>query len=459
VRLAALICLLFLAAAPAADAATAGVEELAGEGAKGMPLTVGTLAFRADPGESNDVSFTPDPGGLVVHDGGAPLLAGDGCTSVDENTARCVAPLGAVGLSNADVQLGDGDDRVTLDGLLGSVVAGGDGADVLAGGAGYDRLDGGPGADTVAGGEGGDVLSGGPGTDTVLGGADDDALSGDDAAGGDPDQIDGGDGIDTVRYEGRLWGVKVDLAAGTGAEDTLVGVEGAVGGDGNDSLTGDGHDNRLDGGPGDDTLHGAAGTDELGGDAGDDVLDGGENGDVLLGGTGRDRLRGGPEPDHLYGGAGADLVAGGPGDDTIDAGEPAKAAADAVACGSGRDLVNAPTLPDVLAADCERATFEQRDTGDLPVTVSLRIRQAMARVTCFTGDDDERCGGRLSIGSRAGSAAARFRMPNGSRAVRLRRRGTLGATRTFAFRGYETAGGERFPVRGGFRAQRTTPAS
>jgi Ca2+-binding RTX toxin-like protein len=77
--------------------------------------------------------------------------------------------------------------------------------------------------------------------------------------------------------------------------DTLLGVEGAAGGQGADSFIGDTGDNLLSGIAGNDTLIGGAGSDSLYGGAGDDLLitdgiadylDAGPGDDViLLGGT------------------------------------------------------------------------------------------------------------------------------------------------------------------------------
>lgn len=63
------------------------------------------------------------------------------------------------------------------------------------------------------------------------------------------------------------------------------------GGDGNDTLRGDG---------GDDLLRGGDGSDDLAGGAGNDVLEGGDGRDILDGGFGRDRMRGGDGDDIYY---------------------------------------------------------------------------------------------------------------------------------------------------------------
>lgn len=91
------------------------------------------------------------------------------------------------------------------------LLTGGNGNDTLSGGAGLDVLSGGNGNDTLNGGAGLDVLTGGKGNDTLNGGSDSDVVSGD--AGNDTlvyklaenahsvDLYDGGSGTDTLRLE------------------------------------------------------------------------------------------------------------------------------------------------------------------------------------------------------------------------------------------------------------------
>ncbi len=85
-------------------------------------------------------------------------------------------------------------------------------------------------------------------------------------------------------------------------------IEQAVGGTGNDRLTGNvaanlldgnGGNDVLDGGGGSDTLRGGAGNDLIWGRAGDDVIEGGDGADILHGGEGADRIDGGAGEDWL----------------------------------------------------------------------------------------------------------------------------------------------------------------
>jgi Ca2+-binding RTX toxin-like protein len=98
---------------------------------------------------------------------------------------------------------------------------------------------------------------------------------------------------------------RINLANGAtstvdGTSFTLVGeFEHAIGGDGADTLNGNGLGNHLLGMRDNDALNGKGGADTLEGGAGDDTLDGGEGSDTLAGGGGRDRLTGGSGSDRF----------------------------------------------------------------------------------------------------------------------------------------------------------------
>ena len=154
------------------------------------------------------------------------------------------------------------------------------------------------------------------------------------------DNVDGGGGLlDRVAYRSDIAGVTVNLSThtardGGGGTDTLNNIEGVLGSEFNDVITGDSNDNRLVGQNGDDRLFGAAGNDFLVGDdgvdlyagafgsggtpfdSGNDILDGGIGADQMWGGKGNDTLRGGADDDILIGGVGADALDGGAGNDT-----------------------------------------------------------------------------------------------------------------------------------------------
>ncbi|WP_298199282.1 FG-GAP-like repeat-containing protein [Novosphingobium sp.] len=288
---------------------------------------------------------------------------------------------------------------------------GGEGRDTLIGGAGADLIDGGGDIDMVSyansaavtayldgvtagtggdaqgetllnvegviGSDFGDSLVGSVRSDSLYGGLGNDTLAG----GGGGDLIDGGDGIDVVVYSGAQTAITASFASGTlsmtggfATPDTLTSIEGLVGTQFADSMTGGSIAEHFDGADGNDTASGSAGADTLiggagldtlsyaasaagisvtinpalagavssgGGDATGDIVVGfetvigsnsadtiinltaaaasliGNNGaDSLVGGTGNDTLNGGSGDDTLVGGAGADSLVGGADNDT-----------------------------------------------------------------------------------------------------------------------------------------------
>ncbi len=104
-------------------------------------------------------------------------------------------------------------------------------------------------------------------------------------------------------------------------------IENAIGGSGDDSISGNAAANTLIGNAGADHLFGLDGTDNLSGGLGADQLDGGTGVDVLAGGGDNDQLTGGDGDDFLFGGDpgvlvadGNDVLNGGQGDDFLDGG-------------------------------------------------------------------------------------------------------------------------------------------
>lgn len=151
---------------------------------------------------------------------------------------------------------------------------------------------GGTGADSILGNTGNNMLVGNAGADTLDGGAADDSLDG----GAGDDRLMGGEGSDIVDYRLASGALSLNLLAGAASGndigmDTLIGIEGATGGQGADSMIGNAADNNLSGNAGADTLDAATGSDSLHGGAGDDLLisdglgdwiDGGDGNDVIL---------------------------------------------------------------------------------------------------------------------------------------------------------------------------------
>ena len=174
-----------------------------------------------------------------------------------------------------------------------------------------------------------------------------DAGEGDDLliSGSGRDDLNGGDGIDTVSYVNAAAMVTVDLAAGTAiggtGEDGLANIENVIGSVFGDTITGSSGDNILEGGLGDDTIDGSSGLDfasyasatssvtadlldgTSSGGAGQDTLlnieglIGSEFGDVLAGTNQNDFIYGGSGNDELFGRNGADVIFGGSGDDLL----------------------------------------------------------------------------------------------------------------------------------------------
>ena len=186
--------------------------------------------------------------------------------------------------------------------------------------------------------------------------------------GGGNDTIDGGGGIDLVRYNRNEMtsGVTVDLTAGTasgassgvGFSQRLSGIEqiqgthladvirGAagdewfIGNDGNDLLVGFAGNDTLEGGDGTDTLNGGIGDDFIYGGATTadlrDLVYGGDGHDSIDGGYGNDDLSGGNGNDTVLGDFGADTVVGNDGNDLIGGG----AGGDLMFGNAGNDTLN-----------------------------------------------------------------------------------------------------------------------
>lgn len=220
-------------------------------------------------GDGDDILVVDDDDDLTAAavDGGAgiDLLAYDGVDDLSLNLAD---------LNIEVVFAGAGNDSITADQSMdaeNAVIAGGAGDDTLMGGVGDDNIEGDAGEDVLYGGSGDDALTGGAGADRLYGGEGDDQLyvDADDLQNG---HVDAGAGSDIVVVN-DVAGVALDLGA--------LGAEAAVGGFGDDTLTGgvaqtDDYGNyiglRIVGGSGDDRIQGAAGDDSLDGGAGFDTV-------------------------------------------------------------------------------------------------------------------------------------------------------------------------------------------
>ncbi|WP_292148172.1 DUF5801 repeats-in-toxin domain-containing protein, partial [Mesorhizobium sp.] len=142
------------------------------------------------------------------------------------------------------------------------------------------------------------VAADGSGNFTLTGTAGNDVIAGSTHT----DTISGGGGNDIVDYSGSLAAISIHLAddghasgapvnfsnpaagtigGGDATGDSLTGIEGIIGGSGNDYLFGNASDNYLAGGAGNDTLNGGGGNDTLIGGLGQDTLTGGTGADTF----------------------------------------------------------------------------------------------------------------------------------------------------------------------------------
>jgi Ca2+-binding RTX toxin-like protein len=331
-------------------------------------LTGDDAANRLMGGTGNDTLRGSVGNDTLIGGAGADEL--NGGSGVDE--ASYEAALAAVALSLiTGGTAGDalGDTFISIENVRGSAfndtITGNGAANILNGLDGNDRIDGGNGNDTLRGSSGNDTLIGGAGAD----------------------ELNGGSGVDEASYETAAGAVALSLitggTAGDALGDTFISIENLRGSAFNDTITGNGAANilngldgndRLDGGNGNDTLRGAQGNDTLIGGAGADELNGGSGNDevsyetapgaialsLISGGTlghalgdsfisienvrgsafndtilgngaanilngldGNDRLDGGNGDDILRGSAGLDTLIGGAGNDTLNGGSGA----------------------------------------------------------------------------------------------------------------------------------------
>lgn len=190
-----------------------------------------------------------------------------------------------------------GDDVIPTSGV-GDYIVAGEGLDFVYGANGDDTIYGGSGNDSVRGGDGYDTIYGDSGTDTLRGEDGNDVLMPNSGI-TNGEVYDGGAGIDRLDFTNLGAGYSVDLTAGffnffnrlTGlTQTTLISIENVSAGNGNDTVTGDGAANVLEGGGGNDNLRGES------------------NSDTLYGGDGNDTIYGGGDQDELYGGLGIDTA-------------------------------------------------------------------------------------------------------------------------------------------------------
>ena len=217
-------------------------------------------------GENNRITIDGgSPTRIRVVDTGAPLSAGENCRPDADAVVCSVDSAVYPALLPTKLDLGDGNDELTVTGMSTTV-------------------SGGPGDDRISSPNDALVVDGGPGADVMR------------ARGG------------TVMYNHRTVGVHVspDGVANDGepgeGDDVGPTFDWVFGGSGDDELhavEAPAFQTRLDGGAGNDRLFGGAGSDDL---------EGGSGNDSLLGRGGRDSLKGGLGDDLVRGGEGFDTV-------------------------------------------------------------------------------------------------------------------------------------------------------
>lgn len=174
---------------------------------------------------------------------------------------------------------------------------------------------------TVDGANGHDTITGSPDfANNLSGGNGDDTMIGQ----GRNDTLNGGDGNDSITGGAGNDSIRAgdgqDSVTGDDGNDTIESGDGddtISGGDGNDSVFAGNGEDSVNGDDGNDTLNGDGGIDTVVGDDGDDLIFGGELNDSLLGGAGIDTINGQGGSDFISGGDGNDSLAGGDGNDVI----------------------------------------------------------------------------------------------------------------------------------------------
>lgn len=250
--------------------------------------------------------------------------------------------------------------------------------------------------------------------DTITGDAGDNRLDG--AAGGDT--LDGGNGNDIARYQTSDVGLTVNLAdplqnTGDAVGDTYISIEGLMGSDFDDTLTGDANNNTLIGDDGADVLNGGIGFDiasyrvndidtgvnanlasagtNTGHAAGDvynsiEGLEGSKLDDTLTGDAAANFLSGRRGNDTLNGGAGNDTIYGGEGDDTLNGGDDAdlllgRVGTNTMAGGDGDDRYYSQGTNDVITEAAGEGYDIVYAYGDLGLAAGSEVEYLASRAT------------------------------------------------------------------------------
>jgi serralysin len=145
-------------------------------------------------------------------------------------------------------------------------------------------------------------------------------------------------------------GARIENAIGGSGQDTITGNaldNDLRGSGGTDNIFGGGGNDTIDGGAGVSYLRGEDGNDSLIGGVGFDDINGNQGSDTASGGLGDDWVVGGKDNDRLSGDDGADLVYGNLGDDTCDGG----LGDDVIRGGQGNDTLSGGDGNDFVSGD------------------------------------------------------------------------------------------------------------
>jgi len=271
-------------------------------------ITGGPGADTLNAGAGKDVLRGEGGNDTLIANPGADVLDGGADTDTLSYAGYPSVYVYQDGAAN-DGQLDEHDNVTSIENLTGSSygddLQGTQGDDVIHGGGGGDKIEAFFGDDTIYGGDGYDNIIPGPGPPSSCGN--------DPCTKFDTDTVYGGAEGDTVDYSGRSDDIVIALdgsakSGGFMENDTLVSIDNAVAGDGNDTIIGNTNPNSLVGGGGNDGIDGKGGNDYLSGEGGNDWLGGGPGNDWVTGGDGADTLWAPGGNDTLYGGPGKDEV-------------------------------------------------------------------------------------------------------------------------------------------------------
>ena len=241
------------------------------------------------------------------------------------------------------------------------------------------------------GGDGNDVLYGTIGNDTLTGGTGNDTAAFTTAYNG------GGAGTTGVTVDLNLQG-SAQNTVGAG-NDILTGIENLIGSQYNDTLTGDGNDNVIEGGLGADTLAGGLGNDTAsyaGATAGVTVslASQGSAQNTVSAGTdtlsGFENLAGSGFNDRLTGDSNANTLSGGAGDDTLNPGANAGGTVDFLDGGAGSDTASFAGIASSVTATLNGATDGTATVAGLAIATLHNIENLTggSGADVLTGDSN-----------------------------------------------------------------------